>query len=83
MVRSVWFDCGSWCCFQVLGAARAGGGEFPERVGQPLCQVHDFTGFEWLLWLLCMQMVDCGQCVFINDNFGQVSADAMSIDYVT
>ena len=30
-----------------------------------------------------MQMVDCGQCVFINDNFGQVSADAMSIDYVT
>jgi len=30
-----------------------------------------------------MQMVDCGQCVFLNDNFGQVSADAMSIDYVT
>lgn len=25
--------------FQVVGAIRPGGGEFPERVGQPVCQV--------------------------------------------
>lgn len=25
--------------FQVIGAIRPGGGEFPERVGQPVCQV--------------------------------------------
>jgi len=30
----------------VLGAARAGGAEYPERAGQPLCQVGNFAGFE-------------------------------------
>ena len=30
---------------QVVGAMRAGGGEFPERVGQPVCQVYSPSTF--------------------------------------
>ena len=30
---------------QVVGAMRAGGGDFPERVGQPVCQVYSPSTF--------------------------------------
>ena len=36
---SFWFDVLSFILFKVLGGLRTEAGEFPERMGQPVCQV--------------------------------------------
>lgn len=52
---------------QVLGGSRPGGREYPERVGQPVCQVFILVVQLNIKFLVsCLEWDDVGQCALMK-----------------